>query len=404
MRRTIFLVDMNAYYITCEMSRRPELWSNPAVVAGDPLKRTGIILAANYNARAYGIKTAMTLREALKLCPELITVPPDHSFYSHKSREVMTLLADYSPCIEQNSIDEAWLDMTGTEALFGNPVQAAGKIMDDLKEKLSLWCSIGISENKFLAKMASDMKKPLGITVLWPEELAEKLWPMPVSNMYGIGQKTSHKLNQLQIFTIKDLALADTGMLVSKLGDHALELQQRANGKDNSPVTPHLREDMKSIGRSTTLAEDAYKARDVRMTVMALAEDVGRRARKYGKFGHTIHIDLKFSDFTAITRQISLPEPTQYTQDIFETGYALIKKHWPTAKGVRLIGISLSGFEPKEKTCQLSIFDLPQHTGSGSSLKEKHKIIDEVMDEIRRKHGANKVARASLLKHDTRKD
>ena len=159
--RIIFLVDMNAFFIGCEMARNPELKGHPAAVAGDPKNRTGIILAANYDARKFGVKTTMHVHEALNLCPGLILVPPTRGLYAKKSREVMEVLSRFTPVIQKNSIDEAWLDLTGCEGLFGNPVQIAEKIMNDIINELDLWCSIGISENKFLSKMASEMKKPL---------------------------------------------------------------------------------------------------------------------------------------------------------------------------------------------------------------------------------------------------
>jgi DNA polymerase-4 len=174
MQKVIFLVDMNAFFISCEMTRNDSLIGIPAAVAGDPKKRTGIILAANYEARACGVKTTMVLHEALKLCPKIVLVPPDHRFYEQKSKEVMGLLSNYTPILEQNSIDEAWLDMTGSEGLFGKPVDAAKRIMGELKDRLRLWCSIGIAENKFLAKMAAEMKKPLGITELWEDDIPIK--------------------------------------------------------------------------------------------------------------------------------------------------------------------------------------------------------------------------------------
>ena len=157
MQKVIFLVDMNAFFISCEMTRDHSLVGIPAAVAGDPQKRSGIILAANYEARSFGVKTAMVLHEALKLCPKIVLVPPDHHFYGEKSKEVMDLLSNYTPILEQNSIDEAWLDMTGCEGLFGKPVEAAKRIMNEIKDRLGLWCSIGIAENKFLAKMAAEM-------------------------------------------------------------------------------------------------------------------------------------------------------------------------------------------------------------------------------------------------------
>lgn len=397
MQRTIFLVDMNAFYITCEMSRRPELWNQPAAVAGNPSKRTGIILAANYPARSLGVKTAMTVGQALRLCPGLVCVPPDHDFYNEKSKAFMLKLSDYSPLIEKNSIDEAWLDMTGTERILGAPEAAAKMIMDDLQEHLSLWCSIGISENKFLSKMASDMKKPLGITTLWRNEIPEKLWPLPVNRMWGIGEKTSAKLRKLHIMTIGDLAKADSHDLIKRLGENILVLQRKAQGIDNTSLVDHGDDDMKSIGRSTTLAKDAFHIEDIRNILMSLAEDVGKRARLHHKMGTTVQIQIKLNDFTSVTRQVQLPSATCYTQDIFEAGFALMKNHWPSRKGVRLIGISLSQFDDT-KNKQMSIFDLSQHNAIDKTSAHNHHKIDEVMDQIRQKYGADKIARASLLK------
>lgn len=169
---------MNAFFISCETTRNREIAGKPAAVAGDPKKRSGIILAANYEARKFGVKTAMVLHEALKLCPGMRILPPDHGFYERKSQEVMQLLSHYSPIIEQNSIDEAWLDMTGCESLFGKPLDAARRIMDRISSELGLWCSIGISYNKLLAKMASEIKKPMGITEIWEHDLETRLWPL----------------------------------------------------------------------------------------------------------------------------------------------------------------------------------------------------------------------------------
>jgi nucleotidyltransferase/DNA polymerase involved in DNA repair len=259
MQKVIFLVDMNAFFISCEMIRNPSLVGIPAAVAGDPKKRSGIILAANYEARSCGIKTTMVLHEAFKLCPKLILVPPDHHFYEQKSEEVMDLLSSYTPILEQNSIDEAWLDMTGSEGLFGKPVVAAQRIMDEIKDGLGLWCSIGIAENKLLAKMAAEMKKPLGITELWEHDIPAKLWPLPVKEMYGIGGKTAEKLNHMGIKTIGDLAKFDRNLIVKTFGKSGTEISLHANGIDNSPVLPRMVDDVKSIGRSTTLPEEAGK-------------------------------------------------------------------------------------------------------------------------------------------------
>jgi DNA polymerase IV len=403
LKKIIFLVDMNAFFIACEMSRNPALLKVPAAVAGDPEKRSGIILAANYDARAFGVKTAMTLHQARKLCPAMVTVPPDHQFYSETSRKIMHLLSCYTPCIEKNSIDEAWLDMTGTESLFGPPAIAARLIMDDIRQSMSLWCSVGISENKFLAKMASDMKKPLGITELWQNDVPVKMWPLPVEAMYGIGEKTCEKLGRLNIFTIGDLARSDLSLLQHSLGENAVHLHRKANGIDPSPVTPHRREDAKSIGRSVTLANDARHPEEVRLILMALAEDVGQTARKYGKKGTTVQITIKFADFKTITRQTTVP-PTFFTRDIFTAGMHLMKSNWPKGRTVRLAGISLSGFDRQDEARQLSFFDDPSGPPAKSDPKNRQhcqsRALDEVMDRIRGKYGSGMIGRASLMKKD----
>ncbi|MEL7564104.1 MAG: DNA polymerase IV, partial [Dehalobacterium sp.] len=307
MQRVIFLVDMNAFFISCETIRDPSLLGKPAAVAGDPKKRTGIILAANYEARAYGVKTAMVLHEALKLCPDMVLVPPDHHFYEEKSQEVMSLLSNYTPIVEQNSIDEAWIDMTGTEGLFGKPEKTARQMMDEIKDRLGLWCSIGIAENKFLAKMASEMKKPLGITTLWPDSIETKLWPLPAKNMYGVGKKTAEKLNYMGIRTIGSLARYNKNHLVKTFGKVGIDLHLHANGCDPSPVIPRSQEDIKSIGRSKTLPQDISDINEARIILLELSEYVGINARKHEKKGCTVQITLKHSDFRVLTRQTTVP-------------------------------------------------------------------------------------------------
>ncbi|MCK9390454.1 MAG: DNA polymerase IV [Syntrophales bacterium] len=384
---------MNAFFISCEMTRNDSLVGIPAAVAGDPKKRTGIILAANYEARSCGVKTAMVLHEALKLCPKIILVPPDHRFYEQKSKEVMDLLSNYTPILEQNSIDEAWLDMTGSERLFGKPVEAARRIMDEIKDKLGLWCSIGIAENKFLAKMASEMKKPLGITELWERDIPQKLWPLPVKEMYGIGGKTAEKLNRMGIRTISELARFDVNLIAKAFGKSGDEIYQHANGIDNSPVLAHKAGDMKSIGRSTTLPEDMSDIEKAKIVLMELADDIGMTTRRHGKKGRTVHITLKYSDFRVVTRQTTVPA-TCTTKEIYQAGCGLLEQNWNRFHSVRLIGISLSGFHEDCSSGQLSLFDQMEDNGKS----EKNERIDKAMDKIRNKHGAEIITFAALVK------
>lgn len=393
MQRVVFLVDMNAFFISCETAKNPALAGKPAAVAGDPQRRSGIILAANYEARKYGVKTTMVLREALKLCPHLILVPPDHYLYERKSEEVMEILSRYTPVVEQNSIDEAWLDMTGMEPLTGKPLDAAQKIMGDILDELGLWCSIGIAENKFLAKMASEMKKPLGITELWMEDLKLKMWPLPVQSMYGIGKQTAHRLKELGIETIGDLAGYKAEHLVKLLGKMGIELHERANGIDSSPVMPHCADEMKSIGRSTTLSKDISDIEIAKSILMNLADEVGMTARRHCKKGRKVHITIKYSDFQVITRQTTVPA-TYLTKDICAAGIELLAANWNCHRPVRLLGISISGFEDECDMDQMSIFQITEDLRND----EKEEKLEKAMDAIRRKHGNTILNRAVLLK------
>ena len=398
MQKVIFLVDMNAFFVSCEMSRDTSLIGLPAAVAGDAKKRSGIILAANYEARSFGVKTTMLLHEALKLCPKLVLLPPDHDFYEKKSKDVMNLLSNYTPVIEQNSIDEAWLDMTGCEGLFGSPVEAAKRIMDDIYNTLGLWCSIGIAENKFLSKMASEMKKPLGITELWNNDIPAKLWPLPVKAMYGIGSKTAEKLNLLGIQTVGELAKFDKSSLFKILGATGNEIYMHSNGIDDSPVLAHEVDDVKSIGRSTTLPKDINNIETAKIVLMKLADDVGMSARKHSAEGSTVSITLKYSDFSIITRQISIPS-TNSTKKIYQAGKNLLEQNWKDNRPVRLIGISLSGFHKDVSSSQMSFFD--QMINPKREKDEKTEKIEKAMDEIRNKHGSDKINRAALIKKDS---
>jgi DNA polymerase-4 len=386
---------MNAFFISCEMTRNDSLVGIPAAVAGDPKKRTGIILAANYEARSFGVKTAMVLHEALKLCPKLTIVPPDHHFYGQKSEEVMDLLSKYTPTLEQNSIDEAWLDMTGSEGLFGKPVVAAKRIMDEIKDGLGLWCSIGIAKNKFLAKMAAEMKKPLGITELWQHDIQDKLWPLPVKEMYGVGAKTSEKLNRMGIKTIGELAKSDVSTVIKALGKVGNEIYLHANGIDNSTVLARVDDDAKSIGREKTLPKDITDIEKAKIVLMELADDIGMTVRKQGKQGRTVHITMKYSDFRSVTRQITIPA-TSVTKEIYQAGCRLLEQNWNKSNSVRLIGISISGFHEDISSDQLSLFYPMQiHVTT-----DKNKQIDKAMDKIRNKYGSEKITLATLVKKD----
>jgi len=392
-KRIIFLVDMNAFYISCETSRNPELKGKAAAVAGDPKNRSGIILAANYEARKFGVKTTMLIHEAKKLCPGIILVPPDHEFYKKKSREVMNILSEYSPVIQQNSIDEAWLDLTGCTSLFGEPVEIAKKIMDEIYDKLGLWCSIGISENKFLAKMASEFRKPMGITEIWVDDVKEKIWPLPIRQMYGIGKKTEEKLNSMGIYKIGDIANTNRNLLVKVFGKYGDELYRLANGIDPTPVSEQPQKYSKSISRSTTLPKDIVDIESAKIVLLKLAEEVGAEARSYGYKGRTVSITIKYGDFHTITRQKSI-QPTYLTKDIYKTGVDILEENWNVRRPVRLLGIGISNFDEGYAE-QLPLLGFAKEMGEHD--REKEENLEKAIDKIRSKFGTDKIKRALII-------
>lgn len=391
--RVIFLVDMNAFFIGCEALRNPSLKSRPAAVAGDPKRRSGIILTANYEARKYGVKTTMTIYQAEKLCPEIVLVPPDRKLYEEKSREVMELFGQFTPIVEQNSIDEAWLDLTGCENIWGKPTEIAKNIMARINNELGLWCSIGISENKFLSKMAADLRKPQGISEIWLSEIKQKLWPLPVGDLYGIGKQTASKLHAMGFRTIGDLASIGKEILRTQFGKYGGEIYLLANGFDNSPVVPHEDGEMKSIGRSTTLPQDISDLKSAKDKVAELAEEVGADLRRHGKKCTTIQITIKHADFKTITRQKTIA-PTNLTKQIIAIANELLQKNW-TNRAARLLGVSVSGFERTLEGTQLSLFG--QQDNSSSEKEEK---LERTVDIIRDKYGNDSVKRAVFLHRD----
>lgn len=389
MERVVFLVDMNAFFISCETVRDVSLRGYPAAVAGDPKKRSGIILTANYEARRCGIKTTMTIGQALRLCPELRIVPCDHRYYSRMSRRVMDILGDYTPLLEQNSIDEAWLDMTGCGSISAAPVDAAKSIMAKISGDLGLWCSIGVARNKFLSKMAADIKKPQGITTIWPEEIERKLWPLPVGAIYGVGGQTAEKLRAMGLYKIGDVARCDRALLVRRLGKYGGELHERACGIDDAPVSPRRESDVKSVGRSTTLPKDVSDFQDAKNILMRLAEEVGADLRRHNKKCTTVQITIRYPDFRTITRQRSVPA-TSLTADIIRAGLELMRKEWNPARPVRLIGVSVSGLSGTQDE-QLSLFD------SAECVDRREEQLEKTVDGLRTRFGANAIKRASLL-------
>lgn len=386
-QRQILHIDMNSFFASCEQAVNPKLREAPLIVGGDPERRSGIVLAASYDAKKFGVRTTMSLHEAARLCPTAVIVKPTNGLYERMSKNVMEIFDQYTPTKEQVSIDEAFLDMTGSFHIFGDVISVAKEIQQRILKELDLPCSVGISSNKLLAKMASDYKKPMGITTIYPHEMPQKLWPQDISNLYGVGKKTVPKLRAIGIDTIGDLAKADKIILVSHFGESTADMLLRhANGVDDSPVSPEV-DEIKSVGNEITFPKDFTSNQDLLNALLFLSDKVGFRLRKKMLKGRTINIKVKYNDFSVITRAKTIRNLTDQTDVIYDTAKELLLQNW-TGKPIRLLGVTVSNFE-EEDIKQISLFDDP-------ALESKSKA-DQMVDEIRNKFGYDAIGRASIF-------
>lgn len=386
--RRIIHVDMNAFFASCHQAEDPSLRGKPVLVAGDPQKRHGIILTASYEARQFGVKTAMPVFEAKKRCPHGIFVRPRHRLYLDYSRRVFQILCDYTPLVEPFSIDEAWLDVTGCGRLFGTAENIAKTLQQRIKSELSLTCSVGISENKFLAKMASEMQKPSGFTILEAGDVPAVLWPLPVGEMVGVGRKLASAFKELGVVTIGDLAKLPVKLLVSRLGVMGETLHHLAHGRDDSPVDPGAYDTAKSVGHSVTLPRDINKIEEVERVLLDLSEKVGRRMREGGYQCKTVTLTVKDHNFVTVTRSVTLREPTCLTDVIYRSACTLYKTRFEPWRKVRLLGVSVSNLAPREHGYQLTLF--------GAEDRERADRLTRAVDSIKDRYGDSAMLRATL--------
>ncbi|WP_312889195.1 DNA polymerase IV [Desertibacillus haloalkaliphilus] len=389
--RVIFHIDMNSFYASVEAAHNPKIKGKPIAIAGNPKERRGIIVTASYEARAQGVKTTMPVWEAKRLCPSLLVIPPNFERYRAASQKLFLLLREYSPLVEPVSIDEGYVDVTAGDHR-SNPLVLAKEIQERLLQEYDLPCSIGIAPNKFLAKMASDMKKPLGITVLRKREIEQLLWPLPISEMYGVGKKTAEKLLKLGIETIGDLAKMDQAILRSKFGKVGVQLFERANGIDTRPVDPEAVSEFKSIGNSTTLPMDTSNETKVKTVLTNLSDSVARRMSRKEVYAENIQLTIRYGDRKTVTRSRKLLNPVQTQQEIFEAAMFLWRKYW-NQKPVRLLGVTAQELIEKHQVVkQLDLF----------SYKEdiKKDKLAETVDEIRNKFGDSSLVKGTQLQGD----
>lgn len=336
--RVIFHVDMNSFYASVEAAHDPSLQGKPLAIAGNPEERRGIIVTSSYEARRKGVRTTMPLWQARRKCPELIVMPPNFARYRKASKVIFQLLATITEQVEPVSIDEGYLDVSNCQAL-GTPLQIAEDIQQRLLTELQLPCSIGIAPNKFLAKMASDMKKPLGITVLRKRDISHVLWPLPIEEMYGVGVKTAEKLHKIDVDTIGALAKHDPLQLKLLLGINGERLKQRALGNDEREVDPDAAHSFKSIGSSTTLRNDTTDEMIFRQVFRQLSEKVAQRLTDREVFARNIQLMIRYYDWHTITRSRQLPHVVYTEEELYTHAKQLFDAHW-SGERVRLLGVT----------------------------------------------------------------
>ncbi|MCF8566188.1 DNA polymerase IV [Alicyclobacillus tolerans] len=339
--RQILHIDMNAFYCSCHAAAEPGKYKGkPTAVAGSPETRHGVVVTASYEARRRGVRATMTVPEAKKACRELILINPDFDLYRRFSKRVFALIREYTPDVEIFSIDECFADITKSLRL-GSPRTIATALQHRILEEIGLPCSVGIAPNKFLAKMASDFQKPMGITEIALDDVPSKLWPLPVEALFGIGEKTAQRLNRLGIRTAEDLAHTNVERLVRTFGKRAYDMWQHAWGKDDSPVCSQP-EPMKSIGHSLTLPKDVDNLEELYTVLMNLCDQVGRRLRRHGMQGKTVQITMRYTSRKTVTRARTLSAATDLTEEIYQCARSLLKEHKPAGVKLRLIGVTVS--------------------------------------------------------------
>jgi len=390
--RVILHIDMNAFYCSVHEAVEPHLYKGkPLAVAGSVELRRGIIVTSSYAARSIGIKTGMQVRQALRICPDLILIRPDFDLYREFSRRFMKIAYSYSPMVESMSIDECYVDITGSKQ-FGTPMEIATQIQKRIMDELLLPCSIGVAPNKLLAKMGSDMKKPNGITVVRLRDVPGLFWDKPCNELYGIGRKTADKLKKLNIYTLGQLAKADERLLTKQFGVLGAHLKQAANGIDPSVVNPE-QEQSKSIGHTTTLPSDVTDKKEVYRVFLNLADQVARRLRRQKLMSATVQITIRDPEMRTITRSVTLPTPTEHLDDIYQTACGLYDHHWEEGEPIRLLGITLQNLTAKEDTAiQLDLFDYEK--------QPKRDQLNRIMDELRDKFGENAILTAGMVGDD----
>lgn len=395
----IFHIDVNNAFLSwtatllLKEGSKYDIRSSYAVIGGDEEKRHGIVLAKSMPAKKMSVKTGESLYEARKKCPALRTYPPNYQWYQKQSQALFQLLSKYSPDIEVASIDECYLDYGKVKSLYGDEIEFAHKLKEEIKKTLGFTVNIGIGNNKLCAKMASDFSKPDKVHTLYLHEVKEKMWPLPVGDLFGIGKRTREKLIALHINTIGDLAQANLDQLSRYFKNQAVKMIESANGMDHSIVEVN-REERKGISNSTTLSKDLTSIPEIQQVLHAISENVGISLRKDKKYASVIVVQLKDKYFKNYTHQRKLKNPTNITHEIYQISTELLKEMWD-GKPIRLVGIRLDQLT-EEVNHQVSLFE-------DLEVRKKENQLEQVVDSIKEKFGVSAIGKASLIDNKIKK-
>ncbi len=386
-RRAIIHLDMDAFYASVEQRDKPALRGRPVIVGGSA--RRGVVSAASYEARRFGIRSAMPVSRALQLCPEVVQLPVRMETYRTVSRQVFAIFARFTDLIEPLSIDEAFLDVTGSARLFGNAQTIAERIRREVREETGLAISAGVAGNKFLAKLASEAAKPDGLAEIAPQQVDTFLLSLPVSSLWGVGKVTGERLKGLGVQTVRDLRRFDLAQLEKRFGSCGAHLYRLARGFDERPVVPES--PVKSVGHEDTYATDLCSEIEIERQLLHLAEKVATRLRRKKLQGRCISIKVRFSDFRTLTRSRTLEGATDHAGDLYQVARELLPRPEVLSHPVRLLGISVSTLENKGHG-QQALFTAPE--------KDKREQLDKAVDGLRARFGETGVRRATLLEKD----
>ncbi len=388
MNRTILHVDMDAFFAAVEQRDNPELRGRPVIVGSDPKqgKGRGIVATCSYEARRLGVHSAQPISRAWRLCPQGVYLRPDMERYARASERIMALLLEFTDLVEQVSVDEAFLDVSGCRRLFGGGEEIAGKVKARILQAQRLTASVGVASNKFVAKVASDLRKPDGLVVVEPGTEREFLNPLPIGRLWGVGSKTEKALHMMGIERIGQLAVFDRAALIRRFGASSDHLWRLAQGLDERPVLPE--EGYQSIGHELTFEEDTLDAARLHATLLGLTEKVSRRLRAHGVRCRTITVKLRESDFSTFTRRTTMTKAADTTEAMFPVAERLLRGLARKGKAVRLIGIYASHLQAVSGAGQLDLFDEGQN---------RNRKLAGAVDDIARRYGSGAITRGSLV-------